>query len=167
MARSIRTLVAAVALSGALVGAVPTAGAAAGLTDAVVSFQGSATTSPGVALSPANQAWRFSFFYVTTTGLVNGEPVFGAYSSCTATGASSIPETILYGAGTGEWTCSWGALAGFGGTLTYVHTGQVGAVAVSGDVTGALYCEFVGHQTPPATVVDFDVVCVGGVTNSV
>jgi hypothetical protein len=158
-------LVAAVALGGALLGGLPSAGALTA-TEAAVTMQGGGGIAPGLTAVPTAQVWNFNAL-ITVTGDVRNTPVVVAQGTCGAIGGSTLPETYANGAGGGLWNCTSGPFAGYNGTLTYVRAGLVVGVVLQGDLTGAFYCEFAPGQTPPATVVNFNMACIGAVTDTV
>ena len=135
-------------------GAAPSAG--------IATVTGQGTISPALSPTglPSSHGFTFTSTTISLTGLVNGAPAVLSPSSCGASGAS-IAEVYAGGVGTGSWSCSSGALAGRGGSVTYARVGAVVPVVVQGGITGALLCVFQADQTPPASISSYHLTCAG------
>jgi hypothetical protein len=63
---------------------------------------GQGTTSPGLTTVPTNQSWTLTSIVAAGADIV---PAAGSYS-CSFSGGSTAPETVLTGSGTGSGSCN-------------------------------------------------------------
>ena len=121
----------------------------------------SGTVSPGWSQIPSHESYTFISVALFTTGVVNSAPTLLGSSHCQMSGQSTVPETYAEGAGTMNYGCSSGPLAGSAGGMTYVRVGTVAVYVMTGSLTGVMACSFSPNQNPPGVITSYGLTCVG------